>query len=91
MLSFKEQKKMGREKFHAPQQKLSFNTEAISLTLEPGEIREGTFMIEGPQNENVNGFVSSSLSSMSCLTPAFSGPRRNHRLPVQRKAVFGRR
>lgn len=75
MLSFKEQKKMGREKFHAPQQKLSFNTEAISLTLEPGEIREGTFMIEGPQNENVNGFVSSSLSSMSCLTPAFSGPR----------------
>lgn len=75
MLQFQEQNKMGGEKFHTPKTELTFSAESVTLTLAPGEVREGTFTIYGNSNDTITGFVLSSRLCMKCLTTTFSGSR----------------
>lgn len=75
MLYTSEQNRMGKEKFHAPKGHLSFSTECVSLTLHPGEKKEGSFTVYASAKESVSGFVLSSSLAMQCLTPEFSGAK----------------
>ena len=75
MLIYDEQKKMGKERFHAPKGTLSFSTDCVTLTLTPGEQKEGSFTVYAHSGNSVNGFVLSSRLCMKCETPEFSGSR----------------
>ena len=65
--------RMAGEKFHIIRGPLTFSESRIEISVHPGEIRKGTFLIYGARGVNVAGFVSSSCISMQCLTTEFSG------------------
>lgn len=73
MLQYQEENKMGGEKFHAPTEPLHFSVESVSLTLRPGEEKEGSFTITGSSGTPVTGFVTSSRLAMKCVSASFSG------------------
>ncbi len=75
MLQYHEKRKMGGERFHAASVPLTFSTAQVSLVMEPGEIREGSFTIYSHSQESVNGFIRSNRLAMKCLTESFSGSR----------------
>ena len=55
------------------QRSLDFSTARVELTMSPGEIVEGSFIIFGPENVPVYGNVSSTDLRMEVVTPEFSG------------------
>ena len=55
---------MAGEKFHIIRGPLTFSESRIEISVHPGEIRKGTFLIYGARGVNVAGFVSSSCISM---------------------------
>lgn len=75
MLQVQEQKRMGGEKFHVKRGSLSFSVDTVTLTLAPGEGKEGSFVILGAGGRPAAGFVLSSQIPMKVLTPSFSGSR----------------
>ena len=55
------------------QRSLDFSTGRVELSLEPGEVVEGSFTIFGPENTPVYGHISSTEIRMEVLTGDFSG------------------
>ena len=60
-------------KYMYAQRSLDFSTGRVELSLEPGEVVEGSFTIFGSENAPVYGHVSSTEIRMEVLTGDFSG------------------
>ena len=73
MLQGRERDRMNDEKFHIRKGSLSFSTESVNVTLQPGSAYDGSFTIYGPEGHAVNGFVTSSEPAVRLLTNEFSG------------------
>ncbi len=73
MVLDREMEQMRKEKFHAQRAPLTFTAEPLTLTLTPGEVREGSFSVHGNEKNPVQGFVASSMPQMTCLTDTISG------------------
>ncbi|MDD3367448.1 MAG: DUF5717 family protein [Lachnospiraceae bacterium] len=52
---------------------LAFSTPKIEIGLQKDEVYEGSFTVQGAPGRQTVGTVSTSLSRMECLTPAFNG------------------
>ena len=59
--------------FKKDNQFLNFSTPRIELSVQGGEIYEGSFFIYGPDKQITEGRVSSSRLRMQCLTERFAG------------------
>ena len=64
---------MAGQQFHAAAVPLTFSSQLIELTLEPGEVREASFTIFSQSNEGLEGEVTSSRSFVRPVTHTFSG------------------
>lgn len=59
--------------FHNGVHSLDFSTPRIELSLNEGDVYEGSFFILGPENVPTEGIVSVDGIRMQCLTESFSG------------------
>lgn len=59
--------------FENTERTLSFSLPRLELTIKPGEIAEGSFVIYGPKDKAVQGLISTSELRMEVLTADFSG------------------
>lgn len=60
-------------KFNSGVRSLDFSNPVIEVTLHEGETYDGSFFINGPENQVIEGTVSSSRLRMKCLTECFAG------------------
>ncbi len=65
--------KMSDELFHAIDAPLTFSIEKLEITAAPGEIREGSFTVTGPEGRGTEGFCHASEPAVECLTDRFAG------------------
>ncbi|WP_026509657.1 DUF5717 family protein [Butyrivibrio sp. LC3010] len=59
--------------FENNERTLSFSLPRLELSIKPGEIAEGSFIIYGPKDKAVQGVVSTSELRMQVITANFSG------------------
>ncbi len=59
--------------FENTERSLSFSLPRLELTIKPGEISEGSFIIYGPKDKAVQGLIATSELRMEVLTADFSG------------------
>ena len=52
---------------------LDFSVGEVSLSIQPGQVVEGSFTVYAPEGQLTEGFVNSSDSRMECLHAGFSG------------------
>ena len=52
---------------------LDFSVGEVSLSIQPGQVVEGSFTVYAPEGQMTEGFVNSSDSRMECLHTGFSG------------------